>query len=151
MRTNRLLLFIGLGLFTASSFAQAPQGFSYQAVARDMFGNAVTGQSIGVQFVLHQGNALGAVVYAETHSSTTNSNGLFALTVGEGSNSTGTFSSIDWSDGPYFMEVGMDVSSSGSYSNIGTQQLMSVPYALYAGKSNVPDGTEVGQILALER
>lgn len=147
MRTNRLLLFIASALLTTSLLAQAPQGFSYQAVARDQFGNAVGSQPIGVQFVLHQGNALGAVVYAETHGATTNSNGLFALNVGQGSTSTGTFSSIDWSDGPYFLEVAMDVSSSGSYTPLGTQQLMSVPYALYAGRSNVPDGTEVGQIL----
>lgn len=147
MRTNRLLPLFGLGLLTMTAFAQAPQGFSYQAVARDTDGDAVAGQPIEVQFVLHQGNALGAVVYAETHSTSTNGNGLFALTVGGGSTGTGTFSSIDWGNGPYFIEVGLDIGSSGGFTNVGTQQLMSVPYALYAGKSNVPDGTEVGQIL----
>lgn len=147
MRTFRLLTLLGAALLASSMHAQAPQGFSYQAVARDAFGTAVSGQPIGVQFVLHQGNALGAVVYAETHSTNTNSNGLFTLTVGAGATGTGTFSSIDWSNGPYFLEVAMDVNSSGSYTPIGTQQLMSVPYALYAGRSNVPDGTEVGQIL----
>ena len=147
MRTYRLLSFLGLGLLTTTVSAQAPQGFSYQAVARDAFGTAVSGQIIGVQFVLHQGNALGAVIYAETHSTSTNTNGLFALTVGAGSSSVGSFNGIDWSTGPYFLEVAMDVSSSGSYTPIGTQQLMSVPYALYAGRSNIPDGTEVGQIL----
>ncbi|MEO8590426.1 MAG: hypothetical protein ABI432_13710 [Flavobacteriales bacterium] len=147
MRTNRLFTLISAAVLALGANAQAPQGFSYQAVARDAFGNAAADQSVGVQFVLHQGNALGAVVYAETHSATTNSNGLFALTVGGGSAGTGTFSGIDWSVGPYFLEVGMDIGSTGSYTSLGTQQLMSVPYALYAGKSNVPDGTEIGQIL----
>src|SRR5436190_20740382 len=147
MRTTRTLSLISGAALALTLRAQAPQGFSYQAVARDAFGNAAADQPVDVQFVLHQGNALGAVVYAETHSTTTNSNGLFALTVGGGSTGTGTFSTIDWSHGPYFLEVGMDVSGSGSFTSIGTQQMMSVPYALYAGKSNVPDGTEVGRIL----
>lgn len=126
---------------------QVPQGFSYQAVARNASGDPLAAQAVGVQFVLHQGNAFGAVVFAETHAATTNVHGLFSLAVGGGAATAGTFATIDWSAGPYFLEVGLDVGNNGSYVSTGTQQLMSVPYALYAGRSNVPDGTEVGQIL----
>ncbi len=146
MRTMRMpVLFTGL-LFGLAALAQVPQRFSYQAVARAANGDPLAGQAVGVQFVLHQGNALGAVVFAETHATTTNAHGLFSLSVGGGTASAGSLSTIDWSAGPYFLEVGLDASSSGSYLSMGTQQLLSVPYALYAGKSNVPDGTEVGQI-----
>ncbi|MCB9166233.1 MAG: hypothetical protein H6595_02015 [Flavobacteriales bacterium] len=116
----------------ASLHAQAPEAFQYQAVARDAGGGAIANTAVGVQFLLHQGNALGTVVYAETHAPTTNANGLFTVEVGNGTPSAGTFSAIDWSAGPYFLEVGMDPTGGTSYVSIGTQQLLSVPYALYA-------------------
>ncbi|MBL8002277.1 MAG: hypothetical protein JNL05_09975 [Flavobacteriales bacterium] len=147
MKTVRQLVIALAWGFPLALLGQVPQGFSYQAVARSTSGDPLAAQAVGVQFVLHQGNAFGAVVYAESHATTTNAHGLFSLTVGGGSASAGTFSAIDWSNGPYFLEVGLDVGNNGSYLAMGTQQLMSVPYALYAGRSNVPDGTEVGQVL----
>lgn len=146
MTARQLVIALVLGC-SPGLLAQVPQGFSYQAVARNTSGEPLAAQPVGVQFVLHQGNAFGAVVYAETHATTTSAHGLFSLTVGGGTATAGTFAAIDWSAGPYFLEVGLDVGSNGSYLAMGTQQLMSVPYALYAGRSNVPDGTEVGQVL----
>src|ERR1700741_410230 len=115
--------------------AQAPQGFNYQAVARDVSGNAIVSSPIGLQISLRQGSASGTIVYTETHTPTSTALGLINVTVGMGSVVTGTFSTIDWSMGPYFIEVSMDVTGGTSYSLMGTQQLMSVPYALYAANS----------------
>ncbi len=127
------------------ALAQTPEAFRYQAVARDGGGQLVVNTAVGVQFQLHQGSASGTVVYAETHSPTTNAQGLFTVGVGEGSPTSGTFSAIDWSTGPYFVEVGLDPAGGTAYSSIGVQQLLSVPYALYATKAG-PPGSAAGEI-----
>lgn len=112
--------------------AQAPQGFSYQAVARNNSGVAVTNQSIGLKINLRQGTASGAIEYSETHTVTSSNIGLLNLVVGGGTVAIGTFNTIDWSAGPYFIEISMDVTGGTNYVLMGTQKLMSVPYALYA-------------------
>lgn len=116
--------------------AQAPQAFNYQAVARNVNGDPLASQSVGVQFQLHQGTPLGTVVYGETHVTTTNVQGLFNLQVGTGTVQTGVFATIDWSSGPYFMEVGLDATGGNAYTSMGNQQLLSVPYALFAQRTN---------------
>ena len=129
MRPHALLTALLLG---TSLLAQTPEAFNYQGVARDAGGDALANTAIGVQFQLHQGTAVGTVVYSETHSPTTNELGLFSLEVGNGTPGTGTFAAIDWSAGPYFLEVGMDPAGGSSYTSVGTQQLLGVPYALHA-------------------
>ncbi|MFL5765004.1 MAG: hypothetical protein ACJ77K_13755 [Bacteroidia bacterium] len=126
-----LLLFVSF----SGVFAQAPQGFNYQAIARNSSGAAIVSSPIGLQICLRQGSSSGTIVYTETHSVISNSVGLISLVVGNGTVVTGTFSSINWGAGPYFMEISMDVTGGTSYSLMGTQQLMSVPYALYAENS----------------
>ncbi len=116
----------------SSAYSQAPQGFNYQAVARDAAGVALTNQSIGVQILIIQGTPSGASVYTETHTVTSNNIGLLNLVVGNGSVVAGTFSGINWANGPYFIEISIDVTGGTNYVLMGTQQLMSVPYALYA-------------------
>lgn len=130
MKRSVLLFF--LCCFNSFIFAQAPQGFNYQAVARDASGVALTNQAVGLQISLRQGSATGTIVYTETHAVTSNNIGLVNLMVGNGTAVTGTFSSINWATGPYFMEISMDITGGTSYVLMGTQQLMSVPYALYA-------------------
>ncbi|MCD6019185.1 MAG: Collagen triple helix repeat-containing protein [Bacteroidetes bacterium] len=115
--------------------AQVPQGFNYQAVARDNSGLLLANQNIGIKLNILQGSAAGSIVYSESHSLTSNANGLINTSVGTGSVLQGTFSAITWSTGIYFMEISMDVSGGTSYVLMGTQQLMSTPYALYAETS----------------
>jgi len=136
MRPYALLTALLLG---TSLLAQTPEAFNYQGVARDAGGDALANTAIGVQFQLHQGTAVGTVVYSETHSPTTNDLGLFSLEVGNGTPGTGTFAAIDWSAGPYFLEVGLDPTGGSSYVSVGTQQLLSVPYALHAKTADMAD------------
>lgn len=135
---KKLLLLLTLNLFAIISFAQTPQGFNYQAVARNASGVALSNQSVGLQISLLQGSATGTVVYTETHSVTSSNLGLINIVVGSGAAVTGTFNTIDWSNGPYFIEISMDITGGTSYTLMGTQQLMSVPYALYAANSGTP-------------
>lgn len=114
------------------TLAQAPQGFKYQAVVRDA-NNIVVNQAVGVQLTIQQGSIGGTAVYTETFAPTTNAYGLVNLEIGTGTTSD-DFSTIDWSNGPYYIETAIDLTGGSSYAVMGTSQLMSVPYALYANE-----------------
>lgn len=130
-----ILSFVAFAAFTLSSFGQAPEGFKYQAVVRDAGNLIVNNQPVGIRMTIQQGSIGGATTYSETFSITTNAYGLVNLEIGTGTVVSGDFSTIDWSAGPYFIETGVDVSGGTSYAVMGTSQLMSVPYALYAKTS----------------
>ncbi len=116
-----------------SLFAQAPQGFNYQAVVRDANGQIMKDQNIGMRLSILQGSENGGVVYSETWQLTTTAQGLVSLTVGKGNVVSGDFSVIDWDHGPYYLKVEADLSGGNNYETLGISALMSVPYALQAG------------------
>jgi hypothetical protein len=119
-------------LFSTLILAQAPEGINYQAVVRDASGNALLSQDVGIKISLIQGSPSGDVVYEESFSLQTSPFGLVNMVIGQGDVINGDFSSIDWSLGPFFVEVAADETGGTFYNTLGTQQLMSVPYALYA-------------------
>jgi len=129
-------------LFMANTlFAQGPQAFNYQAVARDASGNLIENHIIGIKIIIHQGSSSGNVVYAETFTPTTNKFGLFTIAVGQGTFLVGTFNSIPWNSGIYWLQVQMDPSGGTIYSDMGTSQLLSVPFALYANAAGTSGTT----------
>lgn len=139
-------------LFLASVIiAQAPHFINYQAVARDGSGNIITSGSIGLKFEILQSSVTGTVSYGETTTASPNSVGIFTTAIGAGTAFTGTFSAIPWNSGPFYIKVSIDPTGGTTYSHVGTSQLMSVPYALYAEKagsgSALPTGTLTGQTL----
>lgn len=113
-------------------FAQSPQSFNYQGVARDLSGNPLPNQEISLRLSILQGSTSGQSVYREEHNVTTNGLGLFAVQVGNGSNPVATFDNIPWGNGPFFLQTEMDIAGNSNYQLVGTSQLLSVPYALYA-------------------
>ena len=88
-----LLLFVFL---QHTAVAQAPQGFPYQAVARNSSGSILATTSIAIRFSIRDSIAGGSIVYRETHNVTTSPQGLFSVLVGQGSPVVGTFSSVNW-------------------------------------------------------
>jgi hypothetical protein len=128
-----------LSLFTIlaivlTTYGQAPEGFKYQAVVRDASSSILVNRSIGIRLTIQQGAAGGAAVYTETFATTTNGYGLVSLEIGTGI-TTDDFTTIDWANGSYSIETAIDASGGTNYSVMGTSQLMSVPYALYAKNS----------------
>jgi hypothetical protein len=121
--------------------AQAPKSMNYQAIARNNAGAVVANQSVGLRFSIRDGSAGGTILYRETDTATTNQFGLFTTSIGAGVPVTGTFSAINWISGPKFLQVEIDISGGTSYIDMGTSQLLSVPYALAAeslsGNANV--------------
>ncbi|MBI5540118.1 MAG: tail fiber domain-containing protein [Bacteroidia bacterium] len=116
-------------------FAQAPQSFQYQAVIRDASGNVLQSQSVNFKLSIISGSVSGTVEYVENHNSVTNQFGIVTLNVGLGLPVTGIFSSINWSASSHFIKVEADPAGGTSYLDMGTTQLLSVPYALYAETS----------------
>lgn len=140
MKRTYLLILLLLWMAGIAN-AQAPSKFNYQAVARDVNGNHMPSHAVGLQISIRQGSASGTVVYTETHAVTTNNIGLMNVAIGTGNVSSGTFSAINWAAGPYFIEIGLDINGGSNYAILGTQQLLSVPYALYAENSANPGPT----------
>ncbi len=120
---------------SALAFAQIPQQLTYQAVARNSTGNAIINTAVSVRISIKDVTATGTTLYSETHSVTTNQFGLFTLPVGGGTIVSGTFASINWATNAKFMKVEMDPAGGSTYIDMGTSQLLSVPYALVAGSA----------------
>jgi hypothetical protein len=143
------MFLVGL-LLTASVFltqqtnAQAPPKMSYQSVIRNSSNALLTNTTVGMKISVLKGSDSGDEVYVETQTATTNANGLLSIQVGSGTTTTGTFSDIDWATGPYFIKTETDPSGGTNYTITGTQELMSVPYAMYAAKSG--ESTTMGPI-----
>jgi len=119
--------------------AQSPQGFSFQSVVRDGSGDLVISSGVGIRISILDAIGPDNAVYVETHSPTTNANGLVSLTVGSGTPVSGTFATIDWGSSSHYIKTEADPDGGTNYTITGTQQLMSVPYALYAASSGAAD------------
>lgn len=120
-----------------TALAQAPQSFSYQAIARDLSGNVLAEKPVSIKISILSGSASGTVMYSETHAGKiTNGYGLVDLEIGKGTVVIGTFSSIPWNNGSFFVKIEMDPAGGTAYQELGTSQMLSVPYALHANTAN---------------
>jgi len=128
---NILLLFITL--LTASCLTAQPQSFKYQAVARNSNGIIISNANIGLKIEIRKGSINSNAVYTETFATTSNSIGIINVNIGEGAPVTATFPDINWGNDNYFLHIAIDVNGGTSYQDMGTTQLLSVPYSLYTG------------------
>lgn len=122
--------------------AQAPQGFNYQATVRNSSGALIINQNVNFKFSILQNSDTGPVVYSENQTTTTDDLGHANLVVGRGTPVTGTFSSINWANGTYYL--GIELNTGSGYVAMGTTQLLSVPYALYANTAGSTSGSSAG-------
>lgn len=140
MKTTNFLLTLAIIFISGSLYSQAPGAFKYQAIARDNSGTLMDNQSVSFQISILQGSTSGTNVYTENHNVSTNSFGLVNLEIGNGSTVSGNFSNITWGSNAYFVQVKLDPAGGTAYQLMGTSQLMSVPYALYAESSGSGGG-----------
>jgi hypothetical protein len=122
--------------FALNTKAQAPQRLSYQAEIRNASNALVVNTLVGMRFSIMQGSATGTAVYVERQTPTTNANGLVSLQIGGGTVISGVFANISWGSGTYFLKTETDPAGGTNYTISGTQQMLSVPYALYANNAN---------------
>ncbi len=118
-------------IFVAGVIAQAPPQLNYQTVVRNANGNIVPKNSVlKLQFIIHDGSNTGTTAYTETTSALTIDNdfGLLATSIGLNANLAG----VSWGSGSKWLQVKLDLGNTGTFVDMGTAQLISVPYALYA-------------------
>ncbi len=133
MKKHILLLWaMLLALYTA---AQIPQGISYQTVVRDNNGSLIASQNVTFRFSVISGSSSGSIMYREVHNANSNELGLVNLVIGQGIPVTGSFSSIVWANDAHYLSVEIDPQGGNAFQEMGTSQLMSVPYALSSGNS----------------
>ena len=113
--------------------AQAPQGFNYQATVRNSAGDLIINTNVYFKFNVIQGSQTAVPIFTETHYVPTDDLGQVNLVIGQGTANTGVFSELDWSLGSYYL--GIELDTGNGYVAMGTTQLLSVPYALYAENS----------------
>ncbi len=112
-----------------------PSAFKYQTLVRDASGEVLSNQPVSFQISILQGSASGTNVYTETHTATTNQFGLVSFEIGNGTVVSGDFGTIDWGSDDYFLQIELDENGSNNYQLMGTSQLLSVPYSLYAAST----------------
>jgi hypothetical protein len=139
MRTKQLFFTLSLITFTFSLFAQSPQAINYQAVIRDSLGNIVANRSVNFRLSILDGMA-GSTQFSEQQAVTTNQFGLVTLAIGTGSSIIGTFSTVNWAIGNKYLKVEVDVRGGNNFTLSGTQQFLSVPFALYAARAGNSTG-----------
>lgn len=139
-----MLLLVILQITFLTSFSQVPQKMSYQAVIRNASNILVKNTSVGIKISILQGSISGTTVFSETHSPTTNESGLVSFEIGGGSIVTGSLTGIDWASGSYFLKTDIDPMGGINYTISGANQLLSVPYSLYAQYSQNAKSAENG-------
>ena len=133
-------LFTLLALIVMTTInAQAPQGFNYQATVRNSTGALITNQNVLFKFNIMLNSQTSLPVYSETHQAPTDDLGQVNLVIGQGTATVGSFSTINWGNGNYYL--GIELNTGSGYVAMGTTQLMSVPYALYANSSGYSQAT----------
>jgi hypothetical protein len=149
---KKILLTITAFLVTLLAVAQSPNLLNYQGVARNSVGNVLPSQPIGLRLSVLSGSPTGPAVYTETRNVTTNAFGLFNVQVGSPGaiTTTGTIAGINWSafgvgSGTKFLQVEIDPVGGTNYFNVGSTQLVSVPYSLYAAAA-APVGPAGGDL-----
>jgi hypothetical protein len=125
--------------FVPCALSQIPQGFNYQAVARNGAGEPIGNTAMPVMITI-QGDSLGTdIIWKELHSSvTTTAQGAINIVLGRGAKQAGsasTFSAIDWSITPRFIKT--EINYNG-WKAMGVTRLWSVPYAMMAGGTGAP-------------
>ncbi len=136
---KRLTIIATIITLALVSFAQSQPTIGYQAVVRTSDGNLICNRQITMRVWILAGNAGGNAVYVENHYAATDKNGLFSIEIGRGETSD-NWSAIDWSHGPYFVKTEIDPHGGINYSIVSVNQMLSVPYAMYADMAgNMPD------------
>lgn len=144
MKKIILLLTLSFSLLNFANAQTPPNAFNYSAVARNAAEQPIATTTIGIQITILKTSPTGASQYSENHFVNTDAYGLFNLVIGAGAVQSGSMATIDWSNDNYYLKVGMDAAGGTNFLTMGTTQLLSVPYAMYAKSAgSVSGGTGI--------
>ena len=143
LKSNKITLLSTLCFLLLTLVVNAqtpPNAFNYSAVARNAAGQPIANTTIGIQITILKTSPTGVSQYSENHFVNTDAFGLFNLVIGAGAVQSGSMATIDWSNDNYYLKVGMDATGGTNFLTMGTTQLLSVPYALYAKSAGSVSG-----------
>jgi uncharacterized protein (TIGR02145 family) len=129
---KRIIHTLAILLIGLTCFSQVPQNFAYQAVVRNAQGQVLANQDAEIRISLIEGTIGGSASYSEMHLVTTSPQGIVNLIVGEGTAKFKSINTVTWNQ-PTFIKLEIKLSGEPSFVDMGTSQLLSVPYALKAG------------------
>ena len=114
-------------------YAQVPQAFNYTGIAKAKDGKEFLDRKISVKAVIRTDTKDGPAIYKELHFDVkTNELGMFSIKIGQGTPTLGAFDLIDWPASLKFLKIAIGPNNGSKYHNMGSVQLVSVPFALYA-------------------
>lgn len=123
-------------LIFSSAMAQAPNSFNYQAAVRNGSGQPIASASVSLRFSIREGTPTGTILYQETQLKTTSSAGMVSCIVGTGTVVSGAYpTSAQLASGFKYFQVEMDAAGGSAFSDLGTTQIVSVPYASFANSA----------------
>jgi uncharacterized protein (TIGR02145 family) len=129
----RIIIILFFPLF---AFSQAPNKINFQSVLRNNLGEVLANKTVTIRIGILAGSSTGTNVFSESHTKTTDATGLISLQIGMGTLVSGVFSNINWGNLAHFIKLEADFNGGSNYSVLGTQELLSVPYALYSSRTD---------------
>ncbi len=136
-----LILLFHAGMLPGQE-AGSPNGFNYQAIARDFNGEEMSNVDIQVRISIYSGET-GILEWREIHAVTTNNFGLFNLIIGKGTHEGGRrnyFSEIQWGSAAHYLQVDLSFNGGADFLATERHRLFSVPYAMYANTAGNAGG-----------
>jgi hypothetical protein len=122
--------------FSFQAYGQAGKSFKYQTVVRNSAGAVESNKIVSIRFSILKASDAGITVFSERHTKATNEFGILNVNIGEGTLITGAYlSTINWAEDKHFLKIDLDINGGNNYQFMGTSELFSVPYAIYADKA----------------
>ena len=146
-----LLLSIIAFAFSLVIAGQQPESFNYQAIVHNAEGGIMPARTISVRVTILCGSAYDSVVYMEKHNVKTSQKGLFSINIGDGTDKSGSFTSINWGLEKYFLKVEADITGGSDYKEIATTQILNVPFESALKSSKESSGSFIEDKLFISR
>lgn len=146
----RSALLVCLVFVAGTIIAQPPPAWNQTYVAKDSYNNVAKNRKVYVQILIRQGNPTNTPVWSEYFEAVSDGDGLFNVIVGRGTKINNTtladLGQMNWANGPFYLTSKVAVSPSipapwwlpaDNYVEAPTVELLSVPFAIYAGNASV--------------
>jgi len=160
MKTTLLGSLFCLTSFLA--FSQVPQGFNYQAIARGSDFKEIVNATFQVKISIltdttgfySTGGSPSAYVWEEQQTVKTNNIGLFNMVIGNLAatkiqGSAASFSAINWEGQALFVGVKINYPGPNTWKQLGSANLLSVPYAMVSAKADTAKAIQKGTNLSV--
>jgi uncharacterized protein (TIGR02145 family) len=124
MRTIILVVLMSVSLW---GWSQVPGLIPYQGVARNGEGLPLADSTLNGRFSIRSGSIAGPIIWQEEQWVTTSNLGLFTAQLGLNVPLT----SVNWAVATKYLQI--ELNTGQGFVDLGTTQLLSVPYALHSG------------------